>query len=178
MPALSPLLSCPLWVPARREMPAVPLSPKGTAWITVSPGYSQYLGFFWGPHRSSHPAGMRPEVTGPVITVTQFNRCLPNPCFPGVPCTETGAGFRCGPCPDGYSGNGTHCTDVNEVKHPGTAWDPQDWPHFLGNFRGLPCGCQEKPCNPCRSWNSVPGPPHALPREGLGPVQLGFLPTE
>ncbi|XP_017583008.1 PREDICTED: cartilage oligomeric matrix protein isoform X1 [Corvus brachyrhynchos] len=58
--------------------------------------------------------GMRPEVTGPVVTMTQFNRCLPNPCFPGVPCTETGAGFRCGPCPPGYSGNGTHCTDINE----------------------------------------------------------------
>lgn len=59
---------------------------------------------------------MHTEATGPVITVTQFNRCLPNSCFPGVTCTETGTGFRCGPCPPGYSGNGTHCTDINEVK--------------------------------------------------------------
>ncbi|XP_068020846.1 cartilage oligomeric matrix protein [Melanerpes formicivorus] len=58
--------------------------------------------------------GIHPEVTGPVITVTQFNRCLPNPCFPGVSCTETATGFRCGPCPPGYSGNGTTCTDINE----------------------------------------------------------------
>uniref|UniRef100_A0A8V1AFJ0 Cartilage oligomeric matrix protein n=1 Tax=Gallus gallus TaxID=9031 RepID=A0A8V1AFJ0_CHICK len=58
--------------------------------------------------------GMRPEVTGPVITVTQFNRCVPNPCFPGVACTETSTGFRCGPCPPGYSGNGSQCTDINE----------------------------------------------------------------
>uniref|UniRef100_A0A803V2X5 Cartilage oligomeric matrix protein n=1 Tax=Ficedula albicollis TaxID=59894 RepID=A0A803V2X5_FICAL len=58
--------------------------------------------------------GMRPEVTGPVITMTQFNRCVPNPCFPGVPCTESGGGFRCGACPAGYSGNGTHCSDINE----------------------------------------------------------------
>ncbi|XP_059725836.1 cartilage oligomeric matrix protein isoform X2 [Haemorhous mexicanus] len=58
--------------------------------------------------------GMRPEVTGPVITMTQFNRCVPNPCFPGVPCTESGGSFRCGPCPAGYSGNGTHCSDINE----------------------------------------------------------------
>uniref|UniRef100_A0A672UZP7 Cartilage oligomeric matrix protein n=1 Tax=Strigops habroptila TaxID=2489341 RepID=A0A672UZP7_STRHB len=54
------------------------------------------------------------ELVSPVITVTQFNRCLPNSCFPGVACTETGTGFRCGPCPPGYSGNGTHCTDINE----------------------------------------------------------------
>ncbi|XP_054031150.1 cartilage oligomeric matrix protein [Dryobates pubescens] len=58
--------------------------------------------------------GIHPEATGPVITVTQFNRCLPNPCFPGVSCTETATGFRCGPCPPGYSGNGTACTDINE----------------------------------------------------------------
>lgn len=24
-------------------------------------------------------------------------------------------GYRCGPCPPGLQGNGTHCTDVNEV---------------------------------------------------------------
>uniref|UniRef100_A0A8C2TKG2 Cartilage oligomeric matrix protein n=1 Tax=Coturnix japonica TaxID=93934 RepID=A0A8C2TKG2_COTJA len=40
--------------------------------------------------------------------------CVPNPCFPGVPCTETSTGFRCGPCPPGYSGNGSQCTDINE----------------------------------------------------------------
>ncbi|XP_050766353.1 cartilage oligomeric matrix protein [Gymnogyps californianus] len=58
--------------------------------------------------------GMHTEATGRLITVTQFNRCLPNPCFPGVACTETGTGFRCGPCPPGYSGNGSQCTDINE----------------------------------------------------------------
>ncbi|NXQ98198.1 COMP protein, partial [Sagittarius serpentarius] len=58
--------------------------------------------------------GMHTEATGPLITVTQFNRCLPNSCFPGVACTETGTGFRCGPCPPGYSGNGSQCTDINE----------------------------------------------------------------
>lgn len=24
-------------------------------------------------------------------------------------------GYRCGPCPPGLQGNGTHCTDINEV---------------------------------------------------------------
>uniref|UniRef100_A0A8C2THC0 Cartilage oligomeric matrix protein n=1 Tax=Coturnix japonica TaxID=93934 RepID=A0A8C2THC0_COTJA len=27
---------------------------------------------------------------------------------------ETSTGFRCGPCPPGYSGNGSQCTDINE----------------------------------------------------------------
>jgi hypothetical protein len=24
-------------------------------------------------------------------------------------------GYRCGPCPPGLQGNGTHCDDINEV---------------------------------------------------------------
>lgn len=42
--------------------------------------------------------------------------CDPNPCYPGVKCTEIADGFRCGPCPDGMEGNGTHCTDIDEVR--------------------------------------------------------------
>lgn len=41
--------------------------------------------------------------------------CVPNPCHPGVKCMETPQGIKCGPCPDGMEGNGTHCTDVDEV---------------------------------------------------------------
>uniref|UniRef100_A0A8C7ZQ64 Si:ch211-43f4.1 n=1 Tax=Oryzias sinensis TaxID=183150 RepID=A0A8C7ZQ64_9TELE len=40
--------------------------------------------------------------------------CVPNPCHPGVKCTETPQGIVCGPCPDGMEGNGTECTDVDE----------------------------------------------------------------
>lgn len=28
-------------------------------------------------------------------------------------------GYRCGPCPPGLQGNGTHCTDINEVGRRG-----------------------------------------------------------
>ncbi|TKS74376.1 Thrombospondin-4 Precursor [Collichthys lucidus] len=40
--------------------------------------------------------------------------CVPNPCYPGVKCMETPQGIKCGPCPEGMEGNGTHCTDVDE----------------------------------------------------------------
>ncbi|KAK5869738.1 hypothetical protein PBY51_024435 [Eleginops maclovinus] len=40
--------------------------------------------------------------------------CVPNPCHPGVKCKESPQGIKCGPCPDGMQGNGTHCTDVDE----------------------------------------------------------------
>ncbi|XP_030043522.1 thrombospondin-3 [Microcaecilia unicolor] len=44
------------------------------------------------------------------------SRCNPNPCFHGVDCMETYEypGYRCGPCPPGFKGNGTHCSDIDE----------------------------------------------------------------
>ncbi|KAI2654975.1 Thrombospondin-3a [Labeo rohita] len=44
------------------------------------------------------------------------SRCQPNPCFKGVACMETFdfPGYRCGPCPEGMTGNGTHCQDIDE----------------------------------------------------------------
>ncbi|KTG47848.1 hypothetical protein cypCar_00037177, partial [Cyprinus carpio] len=44
------------------------------------------------------------------------SRCQPNPCFKGVACMETFdfPGYRCGPCPEGMIGNGTHCQDIDE----------------------------------------------------------------
>lgn len=31
-------------------------------------------------------------------------------------CTETVDGVECGPCPDGYTGDGFNCDDVDEVR--------------------------------------------------------------
>uniref|UniRef100_A0A3B3VEH6 Si:ch211-43f4.1 n=1 Tax=Poecilia latipinna TaxID=48699 RepID=A0A3B3VEH6_9TELE len=42
--------------------------------------------------------------------------CEPNPCHPGVKCSESPEGPQCGACPDGMEGNGMHCTDVDECK--------------------------------------------------------------
>lgn len=51
--------------------------------------------------------GMRP--------VDPQSSCVPNPCHPGVECITTPSGMKCGPCPEGMTGDGTHCTDVDEV---------------------------------------------------------------
>uniref|UniRef100_A0A5F8HFX1 Thrombospondin 3 n=2 Tax=Monodelphis domestica TaxID=13616 RepID=A0A5F8HFX1_MONDO len=51
--------------------------------------------------------------------VPQRSHCSPSPCFRGVDCMEVYEypGYRCGPCPPGLQGNGTHCTDINECAH-------------------------------------------------------------
>ncbi|KPP74677.1 thrombospondin-3a-like, partial [Scleropages formosus] len=44
------------------------------------------------------------------------SRCSPSPCYKGVPCMETldFPGYRCGPCPEGMIGSGSHCQDIDE----------------------------------------------------------------
>lgn len=43
-------------------------------------------------------------------------RCVPGVCFRGDMCVETAQGVECGPCPDGYTGDGFNCDDVDEVR--------------------------------------------------------------
>lgn len=42
-------------------------------------------------------------------------RCVPGICFREDMCIETTDGVDCGPCPDGYTGDGFSCDDVDEV---------------------------------------------------------------
>uniref|UniRef100_A0A8C4QE10 Thrombospondin 3 n=1 Tax=Eptatretus burgeri TaxID=7764 RepID=A0A8C4QE10_EPTBU len=47
------------------------------------------------------------------------SKCKERPCFPGVECEEkpgSDLGFRCGSCPDGFTGNGNHCKDIDECQ--------------------------------------------------------------
>ncbi|XP_075758998.1 cartilage oligomeric matrix protein [Pelodiscus sinensis] len=56
--------------------------------------------------------GIKPWVAP--TSVTPLPSCSPNPCFPGVTCMATSSGVHCGACPPGFTGNGTHCSDINE----------------------------------------------------------------
>ncbi|XP_045051658.1 cartilage oligomeric matrix protein isoform X1 [Desmodus rotundus] len=59
------------------------------------------------------------QVKNPGVSVRPLPQCAPGYCFSGVACTETASGASCGPCPPGFTGNGTHCTDINECNaHP------------------------------------------------------------
>ncbi|CAO2592990.1 Thbs4 [Lemmus lemmus] len=56
-------------------------------------------------------------IAPPAPPTRPTRRCDSNPCFRGVRCTDTRDGFQCGPCPDGYTGNGITCSDVDECKY-------------------------------------------------------------
>ncbi|XP_063334352.1 thrombospondin-4-B [Pelmatolapia mariae] len=43
-------------------------------------------------------------------------RCAPGVCFRDDMCIETAEGVECGPCPDGYTGDGFNCDDVDECQ--------------------------------------------------------------
>uniref|UniRef100_A0AAY4EWP8 Uncharacterized protein n=1 Tax=Denticeps clupeoides TaxID=299321 RepID=A0AAY4EWP8_9TELE len=44
-----------------------------------------------------------------------FPRCTPGVCFRDDMCVESENGVECKPCPDGYTGDGFRCDDVDEV---------------------------------------------------------------
>uniref|UniRef100_A0A493T6C0 Thrombospondin-4 n=2 Tax=Anas platyrhynchos TaxID=8839 RepID=A0A493T6C0_ANAPP len=44
-------------------------------------------------------------------------KCEPSSCFRGVRCMETAEGFQCGPCPEGLTGNGVTCSDIDECRY-------------------------------------------------------------
>ncbi|KAM3843768.1 thrombospondin-4 isoform 1-T1 [Vipera latastei] len=44
-------------------------------------------------------------------------KCEANTCFPGVHCIDTTDGYQCGPCPEGFTGDGIICTDIDECQY-------------------------------------------------------------
>lgn len=62
-------------------------------------------------------------------------KCEANTCFRGVRCTDTTDGFQCGPCPEGFTGNGVICTDIDEVKCYLFVFLRDTFQHFGGGGR-------------------------------------------
>ncbi|MBN3322731.1 TSP4B protein, partial [Atractosteus spatula] len=50
------------------------------------------------------------------IPITPKPRCTPSSCFREDMCMETETGFVCDRCPDGYTGDGYNCDDVDECQ--------------------------------------------------------------
>ncbi|KAI7806129.1 thrombospondin-3a precursor [Triplophysa rosa] len=69
------------------------------------------------------------------------SRCQPNPCFKGVACMETFdyPGYRCGPCPEGMKGNGTHCQDIDECAEAQPCYTPGACINTAKGFTCEPC---------------------------------------
>ncbi len=44
------------------------------------------------------------------------SKCKPGVCFKPDMCMETAEGVECAACPEGYTGDGVQCDDVNEVR--------------------------------------------------------------
>uniref|UniRef100_A0A8C4IJD0 Thrombospondin 4a n=1 Tax=Dicentrarchus labrax TaxID=13489 RepID=A0A8C4IJD0_DICLA len=61
------------------------------------------------------PTGLRgsPTTPGPPQPLTQ---CPHGTCFRRNMCIRTESGFQCAPCPDGYTGDGVRCDDVDECQ--------------------------------------------------------------
>uniref|UniRef100_A0A3P8ZNV2 Thrombospondin 3 n=1 Tax=Esox lucius TaxID=8010 RepID=A0A3P8ZNV2_ESOLU len=69
------------------------------------------------------------------------SRCFPNPCFKGVSCMEAFEypGYRCGSCPEGMSGNGTHCHDIDECSIAQPCYSPGACINTVKGFSCEPC---------------------------------------
>ena len=73
------------------------------------------------------------------VACVDINDCDPNPCFPGVWCSDVpapGVGFTCEECPAGTEGDGIVCTDAdacdpNPCVNGGTCVENTDQTNFM-----------------------------------------------
>uniref|UniRef100_A0A8C8MGV7 Thrombospondin 4a n=1 Tax=Oncorhynchus tshawytscha TaxID=74940 RepID=A0A8C8MGV7_ONCTS len=64
-------------------------------------------------HKNIFPLGVFEGLGGSEV---MKQKCAPGVCFRGDMCIETEEGVECGPCPDGYTGDGFSCDDVDECQ--------------------------------------------------------------
>jgi hypothetical protein len=78
-----------------------------------------------------------------------IDSCEPEPCFAGVECTDLAPpdeGYICGPCPDGYEGDGETCSDIPECETDnGGCGELQTCIEVVGG----PPRCSDKPTTRC-----------------------------
>ncbi|XP_041932335.1 thrombospondin-3b-like [Alosa alosa] len=69
------------------------------------------------------------------------SRCQPNPCYKDVACMESMEypGYRCGPCPEGMMGNGTHCQDIDECALAQPCFSAEGCVNTARGFSCEPC---------------------------------------
>lgn len=74
--------------------------------------------FVW-PHAAGPDGGPPKKSPTPGVILIQpapLTQCVPGTCFRQDMCIPSELeGFQCAPCPDGYTGDGIHCDDVDEV---------------------------------------------------------------
>jgi len=97
------------------------------------------------------------------------SRCSPDSCYRGVTCTDTQDGFRCGPCPDGYYGNGVECRRRTTCKdrpcYPGVTCETTERGYRCGSCPpgytgdGSRNGCRYIRHTTCASRPCFPGVP-------------------
>ncbi|KHJ46556.1 CUB domain protein, partial [Trichuris suis] len=68
------------------------------------------------------------------------DECLENPCFPGVHCSNTPGGFKCGSCPVGYTGDGVRCWDVDECAQNNGHCSTSPKVQCINTFGSYHCG--------------------------------------
>ncbi|XP_047560617.1 thrombospondin-3 isoform X2 [Lutra lutra] len=115
-PALQLYVDCKLG-DQHSGLPALaPIPPAEVDGLEVRTGQKAYLRMQVKEMSLIRNAIMECQVCG---FHEQRSHCSPNPCFRGVDCMEVYEypGYRCGPCPPGLQGNGTHCVDIDECAH-------------------------------------------------------------
>lgn len=83
------------------------------------------------------------------VEAEDVDSCETGPCFPGVECIDLAPpdeGYACGPCPDGYEGDGESCSDIRECETDNGGCDAEQ---TCIEVIGGPPECSDLPTTTC-----------------------------